>query len=59
MIHNGLREPNNRDSGGLELLALKDEILEASDKLPDQVGLTRQQSVYSRQLILSAVSPTG
>jgi hypothetical protein len=33
-------EPSNRDTGGLDILALKDESLEASDKLADQVGLT-------------------
>jgi len=33
-------EPSNQDSGGMDILALKDESLEASDKLPDQVGLT-------------------
>jgi len=59
MIHDDSEEPSNRDTGGLDILALKDESLDASDKRPGQVGLTRQQSVYSRQLILSAVSPTG
>jgi len=33
-------EPSNRDSGGLDILALKDESLEATDKLPVQLALT-------------------
>jgi hypothetical protein len=33
-------EPSNRNSGGMDILALTDESLEATDKLPAQLALT-------------------